>query len=82
MELLKKVSIVSALLVAAASTASAFVPRTNKLSNTCGTSTFGSLSNNMNGGLFMSAVTESASDAATGAQTIDNIRLVRIEGTI
>ena len=71
MELFKKVSILSALLVAAATTASAFVPLTNKLS---GAPAFGSVSKNMNGGLFMSAVAESASETETGAKTIENIR--------
>ena len=76
MELFNKVSVLTALLVAAASTASAFVPRTNKLSNTCGASTF-SVANHVDGGLFMSAATESA-DTATGGKTIDNLRSVAL----
>lgn len=63
MEFFKKVSVLSALLLAAASTASAFVPRTT----TCGAP---------HGGLFMSAVTESASGTDTGEQPIENLRLV------
>lgn len=75
MELFNKVSMLSALLLAAASTTSAFVPRTNKVANTCGVSTFGSVTPSyMDGGLFMSAVTESASGTETEAKSIDNIR--------
>lgn len=76
MEFLKKVSVLSALLLAAATTASAFVvPRANTLSSTCSTSTFGS---HVEGGLFMSAVAESSSETATGAKTIDNIRNIAV----
>ena len=64
MELFKKISLFTALLLA---TTSAFVPRTTQFSNTCSASTFGR-------GLFMSAVAESSSETATGAKTIDNIR--------
>lgn len=59
----------------ALSNASAFVPRTNKLS---GASTFGSVTTNVNGELFMSAVAESASATETGAKTIDNIRNIAV----
>jgi len=65
MEFFKKVSVLSALLLAAASTASAFVPRTT----TCGAP---------HGGLFMSAVTESASGTDTGEQPIENLRNIAV----
>ena len=80
MELFKKASILSALLLAAASTASAFVPRVNKLSNTCGASTFDSVApSHMKGGLFMSAVADADTDTDTGAQVLENIRLVTVD---
>jgi len=66
MEFFKKVSVLTALLVACASTASAFVPR----ANTCAPG-------RLDGGLFMSAVAES-SDTATGPKTIDNIRNIAV----
>lgn len=75
MELFKKITLLSALLLSAASNASAFVPRANKLS-TCSAPTFGSVTpSHMQEGLLMSAVAEET-DAATGSKTIDNIRLV------
>ena len=60
MELFKKVSLLSALLLSAAFNASAFVPR----ANTCGAP---------HGGLF-SAVADSATETDTGSQSIENIR--------
>lgn len=72
MELFKKVSLLSALLLSVASTASAFVPRTNKLSNTCSAPAFG--------GLCMSAVAEPpTADTETAGKVIENIRLVTEE---
>jgi len=64
MELVMKVSFVSALLMAAASTASAFVLKTN---NGCG----------LNAGLCMSAVAE-ADTAATGDTAVGNIRNIAV----
>eukprot|EP00536_Pseudo-nitzschia_multiseries_P013978 jgi/Psemu1/213345/e_gw1.639.11.1 len=75
MELFKKVSVLTALLVAVASTASAFVPRSNNIGNTCGASTFAQ--GRVDGGLFMSAVAES-SETSTGPKTIDNIRNIAV----
>jgi GTP-binding protein len=70
MELFKKISLLSALLLSVASNASAFVPRAQQLSNTCGAS--------MKAPLFMSAVTESTSETGTGAKSIDNIRNIAV----
>eukprot|EP00533_Pseudo-nitzschia_delicatissima_P007896 CAMPEP_0116100762 /NCGR_PEP_ID=MMETSP0327-20121206/12454_1 /TAXON_ID=44447 /ORGANISM="Pseudo-nitzschia delicatissima, Strain B596" /LENGTH=667 /DNA_ID=CAMNT_0003592687 /DNA_START=60 /DNA_END=2059 /DNA_ORIENTATION=- len=70
MELFKKISLLSALLLSVASNASAFVPRAQQLSNTCGAS--------MKSPLFMSAVAESASETETGAKSIDNIRNIAV----
>jgi len=67
MDFFKRITLLSALLLSAASTASAFVPR----STTCTPS-------HANGGLFMSAVAESATDADTGARSIDNIRNIAV----
>mmetsp|Transcript_2806 Transcript_2806/g.3245 ORF Transcript_2806/g.3245 Transcript_2806/m.3245 type:complete len:668 (+) Transcript_2806:153-2156(+) len=64
MELVMKISFVSALLMAAASTASAFVLKTN---NGCG----------LNTGLCMSAVAE-AETAATGDTAVGNIRNIAV----
>lgn len=73
MELFKRITLLSALVLSAASNASAFVPRANKLS-TCNAPAFGSVApTHMKEGLCMSAVAEDT-DAATGAKTIDNIR--------
>lgn len=70
MELFKKISLLSALLLSVASNASAFVPRAQQLSNTCGAS--------MKAPLFMSAVAESTSETGTGAKSIDNIRNIAV----
>jgi GTP-binding protein len=64
MELFKKVSLLSALLLSAAFNASAFVPR----ANTCGAP---------HGGLF-SAVADSATETDTGSQSIENIRNIAV----